>query len=231
MHLVGRLKLEHGAQVLDAVTPEVAAGALSAGRPDVAARLLHELEPSRAAEILARMPIDDAAAALRELEDDDAGSLLRSLERPRAARIRALLEHAEGTAGAVMTPDARTARVGESLEEVRERVSANPPTLDGLLTVVLIDEAGRPHGVLTATTVISGRGKPVPVPAVPAHAPLDRVLELFATYDVLAVPVVDAAGTLAGVVGVDDILDVLLAERRPGRRRYRIMGARRRAPA
>jgi Mg/Co/Ni transporter MgtE len=55
-------------------------------------------------------------------------------------------------------------------------------------------------------------------------------MELFATYDVLAVPVIDSTGALVGVVAVDDVLDLLLAEHRPGERRYRVMSARRHAP-
>jgi hypothetical protein len=231
MHLVGRLTAERGAEVLEAVPSGRAAGALSAGRPGVAARLLRELRPERASEILARMPVDDAATALRELEAGDAEVLLGSQEEARATRIRELLAHADRTAGAVMTPDVRTARVGEAVEAIRERLAAAPPPLDGLLTVVVIDARRRPHGVLPASQIFAGVGEPVDVPAVRADAPLDTVMERFATYDVLAVPVVDAAGVLVGVVAIDDILDVLLAEHLPGERRYRVMDARRRAPA
>jgi Mg/Co/Ni transporter MgtE len=65
---------------------------------------------------------------------------------------------------------------------------------------------------------------------VSADAALDDVIELFATYDVLSVPVVDGDGRLAGAVAVDDLLDVLLEERLPGGSRYGVMAARRRAP-
>ncbi len=231
MHLVGRLSVEHGAEVLEVVPAHAAAGALSAGRPELAARLLQKLEAEKAAELLAHMPVDDAAAALRTLEGPDRSELLGSLDPQRAVRIGELLEHAEGTAGSLMNPDARTAKVGESVEAIRDRVAARPPRLDGLLTVVLIDERRRPQGVLPASVVLAGRGAAVAVPAVRTDSPLEQVMELFATYDVLAVPVVDSAGALAGVVAVDDILDKLLAEHRPGERRYGVMSARRHAPA
>jgi Mg/Co/Ni transporter MgtE len=57
------------------------------------------------------------------------------------------------------------------------------------------------------------------------------VLELFATYDVLAVPVVDDSGALVGAVAIDDLVDVTLAERLPGARRYRPLAVRQRAPS
>ena len=231
MHLVGRLSLPRGAEVLQTVPSTAAAGALSAGRPELAGRLLQEVEPERASEILARMPVDDAAAALRTLTQADASDLLGSVPKERAAPIRALLAHPANTAGGVMTPDVRTASVGEPVQGIRARLAADPPPLDGLLTVVYVDEARRPRGVLPAASVLAGRGEPVPVPPVRTDTPLEEVLELFATYDVLAVPVIDADGVLVGAVAVDDILDELLEEHLPGERRYPVMSARRRAPA
>ena len=47
-----------------------------------------------------------------------------------------------------------------------------------------------------------------------------RVIDLFALQDHLALPVVDGAGHLVGVVAVDDVLEELLAERLPGQGRY-----------
>jgi Mg/Co/Ni transporter MgtE len=103
--------------------------------------------------------------------------------------------------------------------------------VEGLLNVIVIDPDRHPLGVIPATALVTGRGRPIDVPAVATDTPLDDVIELFATYDVLAVPVVDDTGSLVGAVAIDDLLDVTLADRRPGARRFRVMSARRRAPA
>jgi magnesium transporter len=231
MHLVGRLSVSHGADVLEAVPSSAAAGALSAGRPDLAAQLLQQVERERAREILERMPADDAAAAMRAMEKGEASRLLESLAEERATPIRALLAHAENTAGGVMTPDVRTAGLSDPVDTIRDRLASDPPPLDGLLTVILVDESRRPQGVLPGVAVLAGKHEPVPVPPVRTDTPLEEVLELFATYDVLAVPVVDAGGVLVGAVAIDDILDELLREHLPGQKRYPVMSARRHAPA
>jgi CBS domain-containing protein len=231
MQLVSRLPVVRGAEVLRAVSPSNAAGALGGSRRDVAGPLLRELGQSDATAILAQMPIDDIAGILRPLDEPARERALTALDPERARAIRPLLDQAEGTAGSIMTPGVTTAAPDESLDAIRARVAADPPDVEGLLTVVIVDEQRRPLGVIPARALVAGRGDPVRVPPVRTDTPLDEVIELFANYDVLAVPVVDATGALVGAVAIDDLLDVTLADRLPGGRRYGVMSARRRAPA
>jgi magnesium transporter len=177
------------------------------------------------------MPLDDLAGVLRTLDEPERERALAGLDAARAATLRPLLAHAEDTAGAIMTPDVRTARAGEPLDAVRARIAADPPEVEGLLSVVVVDDQRHPLGVIPARALLAARGTPVDVPAVRTDTPLEDVLELFATYDVLAVPVVDDSGALVGAVAIDDLVDVTLAERRPGASRYRPLAARQRAPS
>jgi Mg/Co/Ni transporter MgtE len=181
--------------------------------------------------MLARMPIDDVAGILRPLDEPDRERVLATLDAERARVVRPLLEQKEGTAGAIMTPKVRTARPDEPLDAIRARVAADPPDVEGLLTVVVVDDKRRPLGVIPARVLLAGQGDRIRVPPVRTDTPLSDVLDLFATYDLLAVPVVDQAGSLVGAVAIDDLLDVTLADSLPGAQRYRVMSARRRAPA
>ena len=129
-----------------------------------------------------------------------------------------------------MTPRVRTAAPDEPLLAVRDRVAADPPEVEGLLTVVVVDRERRPLGVIPATAVVAGRGEPIEVPPVRTDTPLDEVIELFATYDVLAVPVVDAAASSSGPWR-STTSSTRARRTAPGARRYRVMSARRRAPS
>ena len=119
-----------------------------------------------------------------------------------------------------MNPDVVTARPDEGIAEIRARLAADPPRLDALLTVVVVDGDDRPVGVLSPRTLLTGSAEPAPVGTIDEGAPIARVIDVFALHDVLALPVVDAEGRLRGVIAVDDVLEELLVERLPGRRRF-----------
>lgn len=218
--LVAHLPTVRAAQILDAVSPSAAAAALSASHPRVGAQLLHAVSRDTASSVVARMPTDDAAAVLRGLDADAVRELLDGVRSERAATLRRLLAHPADTAGGLMNTDVRTAAVGETVEAIRTRVAADLPELEGLATVFVLDGEGRPIGSFEPNDLLAGRTAPRPVPAVPATLPVERVIDLFALHDYLALPVVDDDGRLVGVVAVDDILEELLAERLPGEGRY-----------
>jgi hypothetical protein len=230
--LVARLPLSRGLELLGTVEPARAAGALGAARPRLGGRMLQELPPGVAAPILAEMPADDAVAALRHVGADELEELLSTVHTERAGTLRRLLEHPPGTAGGLMTPDYLTARAGDPIEAIRERLIASPPRLEGLGTVFVVDDAGRPIGAIQPTALLGDRPVPVPVPVLREDTGTDQVVDTFALHDFLALPVVDAEGCIVGAVAVDDVLEELLVERLPGRRRYEeVLSVRGRAPS
>ena len=130
-----------------------------------------------------------------------------------------------------MTTDVRTAVEGEPLEVVRARLADDPPLLEGLATVFVLDAAGRYSSALTPTSLIGG-GPARRLPSLAVDTPLDDVIDIFAVEDVLALPVLDADGGIVGAVAIDDVLEELLAERLPQhRRRYRRARVRERGAA
>lgn len=222
--LVAHLPTSQGADILAAVSPDSAAAALSAAHPRVSARLLHAVAGGTASRLLGRMPVDDATSALRRMAEDDVDRLLGDLgggASERAATLRRLLAHPAGTAGGLMNTAVLTAARGEPVEAVRDRVAADVPELEGLATVFVLDEQGRPVGSWEPNDLLALRPEPRPVPLVPVTLPVQRVIDLFTLHDWLALPVVDEGSRLVGVVAIDDVLEELLAERLPGQGRYR----------
>ena len=228
--VIGRLPPAHGADVLRSVGPELAADAVSGTHPEVGGRVVGELG-SQAAPIVERMAPDDAAAALRHIEAEDRHEVLERMATHSAGELRQLLSYPPATAGALMSPDPLTAPVGSDAQELRRRLATRPPSIEALGTIFIVDAADRVVGAVPPTHLLAGSSDPVPVPVLSVDEPVDEVIDLFALNDVLALPVVNDAGTLVGAVTIDDVLDELLAERLPGTRRFGVLDARRHAPS
>ena len=73
---------------------------------------------------------------------------LAAIEPARRTELERLLAHPADTAGGLMTTDVRTARAGEPLEEIVARLREQPPPLEGLFTVIVLDGDGRLAGLL-----------------------------------------------------------------------------------
>ena len=215
--LISRLPVTRAAEVIEAVDVPVAARTLRTTDPRLAGRLVGLLDPRRAAPIVTELPADDAAATLRHLPEPALGALVANVPEERAAELRRLLTYRPRTAGGLMSTDVVTASPEDDSAAIRARLAAAAPRLEGLAAVFVVDRQRHVMGCLTPRALLTG-GPPVAVPELVAQAPLDEVLEVFGTHDLVAAPVVDSDRRLIGVIAVDDVLAELLIERR---RRHR----------
>ncbi|MCW2522629.1 MAG: MgtE intracellular region [Frankiales bacterium] len=186
--------------------------------------ILSALTDERAADVLEAMNDDDAADLLRELPAADQERLLQIMEPDEAAPVRRLMSYGDYSAGGMMTsepvvllPDAT---VAEALALVR-----NPdlsPALAAQVFVVRPPQAtptGRYLGTAhlqrllrePPSALVSGIVERDPA-AIAPDASIAAVTRHLATYNLVAVPVVDENQRLLGAVSVDDVLDHLLPE-------------------
>lgn len=184
--------------------------------------IIAALEPKRAADVLEEMDPDDAADLLAELPKPDQEVLLDLMQPEEAAPVRRLLDYLPGTAGAVMTsepivlpPDAT---VAEALARVREpqlspavaaqvfvaRPPMATPTGRFLGTVHFQRLLREPPAELLGG-VVEGDIDPLD-----PDTPLPEITRRMATYNLVALAVVDENDRLVGAVTVDDLLDHLL---------------------
>jgi CBS domain-containing protein len=177
------------------------------------------LERERAADVLERMDPDDAADLLAELPKVEQTMLLDLMEPDEAAPVRQLLSYEPGTAGSmmtsepvIMTPDAT---VAEALARIREPELS--PVVAAQVFVARAPTAtptGKYLGVVhfqrllrePPATILGGIVDNDLEPLRP-EIPLGEVTKRMATYDLVAMPVVDPARRLLGAVTVDDVLD------------------------
>ncbi len=192
---------------------ETAADALEEASTEVATELLEAVPPEKAADILEEMAPDEAADALSELPGDTREELLQAMEKLEAAEVAELLEYHPRSAGGLMTPDVvelpGTATVADAYADLRRRAADLP-----LVYELFVVEGGVLQGMVTLKDLVLAADPATPlatllreVPAsVTADADVRDVARAASKYNLLSVPVVDRAGSLMGMVTVDDIL-------------------------
>ncbi|RKS72477.1 Mg/Co/Ni transporter MgtE [Motilibacter peucedani] len=212
------------AEVAAALDDEKLADVLEELPEDDQVEILGNLDEARAADVLEAMGPDDAADLLAELPEHEAEKLLALMEPGEAADVRRLLSYDELTAGGMMTtepvilpPDAT---VAEALARVR--VADLSPALASSVYVCrppLETPTGRFLGTAhiqrllrePPSSLVSGVVDKDVDPLLP-QTTLPAVTHYLATYNLVAIAVVDDNDHLLGAVTVDDVLDHLLPD-------------------
>jgi Mg/Co/Ni transporter MgtE len=184
--------------------------------------ILSQLELGRARDVLEEMDPDDAADLLSELPPEQAEKYLGAMEPDEAKDLRRLLTYDDFSAGGMMTTEpvvlSTDATVAEALARVRQ-VQLSP----ALASQVYVTRSphdtptGRYLGVAHVqrllreppSSLVSGVLDSSLTPIGPT-APLTQVARYFATYDLVALPVVDENDYLLGAVTIDDVIDHML---------------------
>ena len=231
------------ARIIDQLTPrdrvgvvaslddEAAANVFEEMEPDTQVDVLEDLEPARAADILEEMSPDDAADLVADLSAESRQEILSLMEGEEKAEVEGLLTYPEDTAGGLMTTEFVALPAHLTAAEAIDRLRELEPDAETIYYVYVTDDAGRLVGVLSLRDLIVARPDTplqafmIPDPAaVGVLAHQDEVADVVAHYNLLAVPVVDDAGSLVGIVTVDDAIDALLPDER--RRRLPRLAAR-----
>ncbi len=185
--------------------------------------ILEQLGDERAADILDQMEPDDAADLLAQLPEGRLQHLLELMEPEEAEDVRTLLQYGPDTAGGLMTPEpiimSAEATVAEALALIR-RHELHPALAAAVFVTLPPYETptGRLLGVVHFQRML--RYPPHErlgailddLEPVRATASATEVARMLASYDLVSLPVVDAAHRLVGVVSVDDVLDYLLPD-------------------
>jgi CBS domain-containing protein len=205
--------------VFETLDDAVAAGALEELDPRTQVAVLESLDKDRAADIVEEMGPDAAADLLGDLPEAHSGAILQEMGPVERQQLTTLLEFGEHTAAGRMTTEClrmpATARVGDVVEAIR-RFEGEVETLTTIL--VTGPEGDLVGAVPIARTAIADRDAPLAAlsaePLVSCHldAPEDEVVELFDKYNLLALPVVDEHGRLAGIITADDVINLLRRE-------------------
>jgi magnesium transporter len=189
---------------------------------------LSELEEGVRDEIIAELPDHILTAAVQDLETDDLVYLTEDMEAPQQERIlRALdaadrmaveqsLLYGEYTAGRLMQREVVVApqhwTVGDAIDFMR----AEEWLPESFFDLIIVDPQMHPAGLVPLGRVM-GSARDVRLESLMtedfrvlrADQSQEDVAYIFNKYHLISAPVVDADGRLAGVITIDDAMEVL----------------------
>jgi Mg/Co/Ni transporter MgtE len=218
------LTVKRRAEVARALDDERLADVLEEMNEASRVELLAELEGERAADVLEEMDPDDAADLLREIGQEKAQTLLALMEPEDAEDVQRLMRYEDYSAGGMMTTEPIVLTADSTVAEALSRVRLSE-VAPGLASQVFVcrqpleTPTGRLMGVVHIQRLLReppatllGSILDSDIAPLAAETPLSEVSSYLASYNLLAVPIVDANERLLGVVTVDDVLDHLLPE-------------------
>jgi len=209
----------HRTEIVESLDDEVAADTLEEMSTEAQARILEDMDEERAADILEEMSPDDAVDVLDEMDDEKARELFELMEDEERADVAELMPFEHDTAGGLMTTEfvvfPKDLTVGETILRLREM--AETPNMIYYLYVVEKEDSWKLTGLISLRSLIL---------ADPTHKLADvmrtefrsahpsdsaeEVAQTISEYNLLALPVIDDDGDIAGIVTVDDAMEILL---------------------
>lgn len=182
--------------------------------------LVSDLTPRFMANIIKDMPSDDAADILEVMPEDFANEIRRLMGREDREEVDGLLQYQPDSAGGLMSPDFMALddelSVGGAIQKVQER--SEEMEMSFYLYIIHGDE-GQLCGVVSLRELLMHPPyrllKNIMNPnvlAVTTDTDQGEVAHIVAQYNLLALPVVDSAYNLVGIVTVDDVIDVIREE-------------------
>jgi len=178
-------------------------------------KLLRGMAHEQVVSILNEMSPDDRTALLEELPSAAARQLIRLLT-PEERRIaQSLLGYPEGSVGRLMTPDLVAVDAAWTVKEVLAYIRAHGQDSETLNVIYVVDDRGK---LIDDIRIREFLLKPLEMKvsdlmdenfiALNVTDLQEEAVNVFRKYDRAALPVVDSAGVLVGIVTVDDMFDV-----------------------
>lgn len=199
--------------VLDSIDAETTGETLYELESDMRNLVINQLDNEQMTDILEEMEPDEAADVLSDLPEQKQQELLHMMDQEDAEDIQELLEHEEDSAGGLMNPDylrlTSDITVGRAMEILKGcadevetifygYIVTDDDHLEGVVSLkgLIMNPADTP-----ITDIMEDNIKSVRIDAEP-----EDMLETLTKYDLIAIPVLDSEGKMAGIVTVDDVL-------------------------
>jgi magnesium transporter len=215
--IISDLNRAASGRLLEKLDTKQLADTLEEVEPEFQASLVRNMSDEKVADVLEEMEPDEAADLLAELPKHRSQGLLELMEKDEAKDVKKLLGFPEESAGGIMTTDFITLPPDINASEAIKRIRKLSTEVETFFYIYVIDKKKRLVGAFSLRDLILAKPESMvkdfmdkKVTSVYLNTNQDDVAQVIAKYDLLAVPVVDEAHVLHGIVTSDDALDKIL---------------------
>src|SRR6478672_3305557 len=183
--------------------------------------IIQQMGEKTAAPLIDAMSSDQQADLFRELTESERPRFLKLLEPRTREALKLLLQYAPESAGGIMTTEFVSMPATWTVEQALKHISQVGRAKETVYAIYVLDPADQRlvHVVSLRDLMLAERAQPVlevgnrrrPLSVAPTTDRED-VARLISKYNLLAVPVLDAAGRVLGIVTVDDVIDAIVRE-------------------
>ena len=185
---------------------------------EAGAALLATRSAEEIAKLVQEIPSDDAAALIDHLPEALSAAVLDLMRPKESGEVENLLEYEEQTAGRIMNPHVfglkEDMTVGEAITELQTNRD-----VEMVFYLYVVDERRHLVGVVSLRRLLlvspeTPLKRIMTTDLISARVDTDQeeVARQVASYNLLAIPVVDEENKLVGVITVDDVIDVIKDE-------------------
>ncbi len=186
---------------------------------DTLQNFIQKLSIEEIVEVLEKMPTDDVADFIGRLPDEMSDTLLKKMKKEGSEEVEDLLQFKDDSAGGIMVPDFIALREDITAQEAIESLQKEHLEVEMPFYLYVVDEYGKLVGVISLRQlVVVSPSTPLKnfmttdVISVKTDVDQEEVAKIVARYNILAVPVVDGANRIVGIVTVDDVIDIFRQE-------------------
>lgn len=192
-------------------------------RPELqrAGQLVAQLPSARATALLEGMADDRAADVLLELGEADRARLSGRLRSGTLEALRRLMRYPSRSAGSLMTTEFVSVPANWTVAQTLAHVRRVERSRETVYAIYLLDPATHAlERMVSLRRLVSGEADALALSVAQRSEPVwvsastnqEEVARLIRRHDLLAIPVLDEARHVLGVVTVDDVLDAMIAE-------------------
>jgi magnesium transporter len=218
--LIEDLDYKKRSDFIEDLDVEVAAEAFAEMERDTQIEILEHMNNVQASDILEEMAPDEAADILGELPEDKADALLKLMEPEEAQEVRRLMVYEDGTAGSLMTTEYLSLSPEITVTEAFAQLRKLAAEAETIYYLYLVEEDLTLSGVLSLRQLLMAEPDTLlrdfmqtRIISVHPQDSDEEVADHVNKYNLLAIPVVDNANRMLGIITVDDVLEMLIPDR------------------